>query len=166
MRHERHDPRMTLRRQALEVYDPFAVNPLRRSATALLVSGAIVVGPPALLSSSHASLVLITVGWAAMAVFMLSFPVLLICLVELLWQAVSRRIHPSVDELDLSPRVRNLLRRHGYDSIVSLDRASDTELLILSNFDAQAVREARRAVSLWKYRRWQEAGFPDRGFGT
>ncbi|HET7038099.1 MAG TPA: DNA-directed RNA polymerase subunit alpha C-terminal domain-containing protein [Thermomicrobiaceae bacterium] len=157
------DPKLRWRREALEAYDPFAVNPLRRSLIALLVSGALVVGPPVLLSPSHAALALVTVGWIAMTVFVLSFPVLLICLVERLWQAVSRRIHPSVDELALSPRARNLLHRHGFDTIESIDRASETELLLLSNFDAPTVREVRRAVSLWMYRRWQESGFPDRG---
>jgi hypothetical protein len=163
MQQRRQDPRIKLQRSALQPFDPFMVNPLRRSLIAIAVSGAIVVGPPLFLSADHAALVLVSVGWLAMAVLVLSLPVLLIALVEQLYRAVSRRIHPSVDDLELSPRVRNLLRRHDFSTIASLDRTSDASLLLLSNFDARAVQEVRRAVSLWKYRRWQEAGFPARG---
>jgi hypothetical protein len=30
--------------------------------------------------------------------------------------------------------------------------------------DARGVHEIRRAVNLWKYQRWQEAGFPATGY--
>jgi hypothetical protein len=30
--------------------------------------------------------------------------------------------------------------------------------------EARRLREVRRAVSLWKYRRWQEEGFPATGY--
>ena len=30
--------------------------------------------------------------------------------------------------------------------------------------DARGLQEVRRAVTLWNYRRWQERGFPVRGF--
>jgi hypothetical protein len=56
--------------------------------------------------------------------------------------------------------VRNLLRRYGYESIDHVDQTSDDAFLLLTNFDPMAVRELRRAISLWKYRRWQDAGFP------
>ena len=166
MHHSRRDTGVALRARAMETYDPFAVNPLRRSAIALLVSSALVIGPPALLSPSTADLVLITVGWIAMAVMVLSLPVLLMSLIELLWKRVTTRLRPSVDELELSERTRNLLRRHGFTTIASIDQTSDSSLLVLSNFDARAMHEVRRAISIWRYRRWQEAGFPDRGLRT
>lgn len=163
MHHRRQEPHLLHRRGALQPFDPFMVNPLRRSAIAIVVSAAIVFVPPLVVSDDHAALVLISVGWLALAVLVLSLPVLLIALAEAAYHALSRRLHPSVDELELSPRVRNLLRRHDFQSIASLDRTSDASLLLLSNVDAGAVREVRRAISLWKYRRWQEAGFPARG---
>ena len=39
----------------------------------------------------------------------------------------------------------------------------DEALMMLSNMDARTVREIRRAINLWQYRRWQEAGFPAGG---
>ena len=39
----------------------------------------------------------------------------------------------------------------------------DDGLLLLSNMDARSVREIRRAITLWKYRRWQENGFAATG---
>jgi hypothetical protein len=110
-----------------------------------------------------ADLLLLTVGWVAMAVMVISLPVLLMCLVELLWKRITARLRPSVDELELSVRTSNLLRRHGFSTIASIDRTSDSSLLVLSNFDPRAVQEVRRAISLWKYRKWQDAGFPSDG---
>jgi hypothetical protein len=39
----------------------------------------------------------------------------------------------------------------------------DAMLLLLSNMDARGVHEIRRAIAVWKYRRWQEKGFPVSG---
>jgi len=103
---------------------------------------------------------MVLVGWLAAIGMVLSFPILLMSLIELGWTTVSRRIHPSVDVLDLSPRVRNLLCRYGYQTIINVERTSDDAFLMLSNFDPKALREVRRAISLWRYRRWQEAGYP------
>jgi hypothetical protein len=44
-------------------------------------------------------------------------------------------------------------------TIASVEEAPDAALLLLSNMDARALREIRRAISLWRYRRWQERGF-------
>jgi hypothetical protein len=35
--------------------------------------------------------------------------------------------------------------------------------MLLSNMDHRGLREIRRAITLWKYRRWQEQGFPATG---
>lgn len=143
-----------------QCYDPFAVNPVRRSTLAVLISAAIVFGPSLLLGSEIASLVLMSVGWFAAAVMIISIPVLVISVVESLWRAGSRRLHPAIDELDLSPHVESLLRRHGFETIASIERASDSTLMLLSNFDARALHEVRRAVSLRGYakrqQRWEE----------
>jgi hypothetical protein len=144
-------------------WDPFSVNPIRRSLTSFLVSASIVILPPAFLDADTASLILVAVGWLAAIIMVMSFPVLVISLIEEGWGRLSRRIHPSIDELDINPRIHNLLRRHGYDTIASVDRATDVTLLMLSNFDMRALGEVRRAINIWKYRRWQEAGFPHPG---
>jgi hypothetical protein len=144
-------------------WDPFAQNPVKRSLLAFLGSSAIVILPPAFLDTDTASLILVAIGWLAAITMVMSFPVLIISLIEAGWSRISRRIHPSIDELAISPRAHNLLRRHGYETIASVDRAPDVALLMLSNFDQRALREVRRAINIWKYRRWQEAGFPDPG---
>ena len=145
-------------------YDPFAVNPIRRSAGAIAVAGFILFGGPALLGPGLGSMLLFTLGWLAATALVFSIPVLIVSTAVELWSIVRRRLHPSIDELDLSPRLRHLLQRHGYSSIDEVDRAPDGALLLLTNFDARALHEVRRAVSLWKYRRWQDAGFPARGY--
>jgi len=141
-------------------WDPFAVNPIGRSLATFVVSTLALVVPIALLSPDLEALMMLSYGWLAIIGMVFSLPVLLISVCEALWNAVSRRIHPSLDLLDLSPRVRNLLRRYGYSSIDSVDTTSDDAFLMLTNFDPLAVRELRRAINLWKYRRWQDAGFP------
>jgi hypothetical protein len=62
--------------------------------------------------------------------------------------------------LEVSPRIRHILTRHGYDAIAVVEAAPDAALLLLSNMEARDVRELRRAISLWRYREWQERGFP------
>ena len=145
-------------------YDPFATNPIRRSAGAVLVCAFILFGAPVVFGSGVASMLLVTCGWLAATVLVFSLPVLVISVLIELWGLLTRRLHPSIGELDLSPRVRHLLYRHGFTSIDAVDRTPDGALLLLSNFDARALQELRRAVNLWKYRRWQDAGFPARGY--
>ena len=103
---------------------------------------------------------MVLVGWLAAIVMVLTFPIFLISLIEMAWAYVAGRMYPSVDLLDVSPRVRNLLNRYGYRTIDSVDRTSDDAFLMLTNFDPKALREVRRASSVWHYRRWQDAGFP------
>ena len=142
--------------------DPFAVDPIRRSFALVAVS-ALVVGGPLLIGGAVATSVMLTVGWLAVTGIVMGTPILLWSLAEEGWRLARRRFEPSVEELALSPRVRHVLQRHGYDAIGAVDRAPDAALLLLSNMDARGLREVRRAISLWKYRRWQERGFPAGG---
>ncbi len=140
--------------------DIFAVNPLRRSAWIVGVSWALILGPAWLLDGDAQSVMLIAFGWLAMTGIVMVTPILIWCLVEEGVKAVRRRRDPTTELLDLSPRAVNLLRRHGFETIAQVERTPDSTLALLSNMDASAIREIRRAVSIWRYQRWQERGFP------
>jgi hypothetical protein len=141
------------------VGDPFATNPIRRSLAVVVVTSATLAAGP-VIGEDATRLVMVTVGWLAIAAWVLSFPVLVWSLAEEVARRVRRRVSPPVAQLGLSPRVEHILTRHGYDSVRQVEEAPDETLAGLSNMDARALREVRRAVSLWRYRRWQEAGFP------
>lgn len=140
--------------------DIFAVHPLRRSAWIVATSWAMLLGPIFLLHGDAQALVLIAAGWVAATGIIMCTPILIWCLVEEAWKYVRRRISPPIEALDLSPRAYNLLRRHGFESIANVEATPDTSLMLLSNMDARALREIRRAISIWRYQRWQERGFP------
>lgn len=140
--------------------DLFAVNPLRRSATIVAVCLAMLVGPAYLLEGEARSLFLIGGGWLAATGIIMCSPIVIWCLIEEAWRFIHRRVTPPIEDLDISPRAYNLLRRHGFESIQAVDQTADASLALLSNMDARAIREIRRAISIWKYRRWQERGFP------
>ncbi len=140
--------------------DLFAVNPLRRSAWVVGVSWALILGPAWLLHGDAQALMLIGVGWLAATGIIMVTPILIWCLVEEAVKLLRRRTNPPIELLDLSPRAANLLRRHGFESIAQVDATSDASLALLSNMDARAIREIRRAISIWRYQRWQERGFP------
>lgn len=146
-----------------DAIDPFAVNPVRRSFGLSAIS-ALVVFLPLWLGGAVATTVMLSVGWLAVTGLVIGLPILLWSLAEEGWRLVGARLHPTVDRLDLSPRVVHVLRRHGYATIAAVDEADDAALLLLSNMDPRGLREARRAISLWKYRRWQERGFPATGY--
>jgi hypothetical protein len=143
--------------------DPFAVNPIRRSFALVSVCSLVVFGP-LLVGDELAMSVMVSVGWLAVTGIVMGVPILIWSLVEEGWRLLRRRLHPTVEQLDLSPRVIHVLVRHGYEAIDEVDRASDASLLLLSNMDTRGLREVRRAISLWKYRRWQESGFPATGY--
>ncbi len=143
--------------------DPFAINPIRRSAI-LVVACAAIVFIPWFFGDELATTVMLSIGWLAMTGLVIGLPVLLLSLGEETVRTVRRRLRPTVDHLEISPRVAHILLRHGYEAIDEVDRAPDAALLLLSNMDARGLREVRRAVSLWKYRRWQERGFPATGY--
>ena len=143
--------------------DPFAINPIRRSF-ALIACCAVAVGAPLLIGGAVATSAMLTVGWLAVTGIVLGVPIFLLSVGEEVWHLARRRMQPSIEELDLSPRVLHVLLRHGYDAIEHVDRTPVGALLLLSNMDPRGLREARRAISLWKYRRWQERGFPAGGY--
>jgi hypothetical protein len=140
--------------------DPFAVNPIRRSFVLVLGCAAIIVGPNWIGGEAAMTTVMLSVGWLAVTGFVLGLPVLVWSLAEAGMARVKNRLQPSLEQLDLSPRVLHVLQRHGYDTIESVETASDSALLMLSNMDQRGLREVRRAIALWRYRRWQERGFP------
>lgn len=139
--------------------DPFAINPIRRSGT-LVVSCAATITVPWLFSEQIATTIMLSVGWLAMTGLVIGLPVLVLSLIEEAVRLIRRRIRPTVDLLDLTPRLSHILMRHGYDAIEDVDRAPDAALLLLSNMDNRGVQTIRRSISIWKYQRWQEQGFP------
>ncbi len=160
-RHTQPGPRAVV--YGSDVPDPFAVNPIRRSFGLVVVSAVVIFGPLAA-GGDFAMSVMISVGWLVVTGLVIGTPILVWSLAEEGVRKLRRRIRPTVDALDLSPRVAHILTRHGYDEIDAVDRASDATLLLLSNMDARGLRETRRAINLWKYRRWQDRGFPAAGF--
>ena len=138
---------------------PFAVNPVRRSA-GLVAAGAATFLGPLLVGGETGTTAMLAGGWLGMIGLAIGIPVLVLSLLEAGWDAVRRRLHPPVEQLDLPPRLTHVLRRHGYDSIAAVERTPDAALLLLANMDPRGLREVRRAVALWRYRRWQDAGFP------
>ena len=140
--------------------DIFAVNPLRRSFGIVATSWLLLLGPAFLLDGELRSLILIASGWLAATGIIICTPILIWCLVEEAVRVIKRRVTPPIAELNLSQRAHNLLRRHGFETIADVDRTSDASLMLLSNMDGRALREIRRAVSIWKYQRWQSRGFP------
>lgn len=143
--------------------DVFAVNPIRRSFMISFVCWSLILVPILALEGDLQASLLIGFGWIAAAGIVFVTPIFIWSLAEEAWARVRWRVSPTIEDLDLSPRAYNLLRRHGFDSISSVDLTSDVSLMLLPNMDQRALHEIRRAINLWKYRRWQEAGFPDGG---
>lgn len=139
--------------------DPFAVNPVRRSAGLVLASAVAFFGP-LLVGGPRGTTAMLAGGWLGLIGLAIGIPILVLSLIEAAWERLRCRLDPPIERLDLSPRLTHLLRRHGYDSIALVERTPDPALLLLSNMDARGLRDVRRAVAFWRYRRWQEAGFP------
>lgn len=142
--------------------DPFAVNPIRRSLF-LVFSCAGIVFVPWLFGDEFATTIMLSVGWLAMTGLVIGLPVLAMSVIEEVVRSIRRRLRPPVDALEITPRVAHILLRYGYETIEEVDRTPDAALLLLSNMDNRGVREIRRAITIWKYRRWQEQGFPATG---
>lgn len=140
--------------------DPFAVNPIRRSFA--LVAGCLfALVAPWMIGDEAASAAMLSVTWLAITGLVFGLPVLVLSLIEAAVLFLRALLRPSIDELPLTPRVKHVLARHGYNTIEDLEVESDEALLMLSNLNAGGVREIRRAVALRNYRRWQERGFPN-----
>jgi hypothetical protein len=150
-------------RSSGDANDIFAVNPLRRSAWIMSSCWAMLLVPAFLLRGELKALVLISAGWIAATGIIMVTPIFIWCLIEEAVKLVRRRIDPPIELLDLSPRAYNLLRRHGFETISRVDATADSSLMLLSNMDARALHEIRRAISIWRYQRWQERGFPADG---
>lgn len=143
--------------------DVFAVNPIRRSFAISVICWSMVLVPILLLDGDLQASLLIGLGWLAAAGIVFVTPIFFWSLAEAGWSRIRWRVSPTIEDLDLSPRAYNLLRRHGFDTISSVELTPDVSLMLLPNMDARALHEIRRAINLWKYRRWQEAGFPAGG---
>ncbi len=143
--------------------DIFAVNPLKRSAIIAGVCWMMVLGPILFFDGNLQATTLIAGGWLAAAGIVFVTPIFFWSLAEAGWERIRWRVNPTIDDLDLSPRAHNLLRRHGFETINSVDLTPDVSLMLLSNMDPRALHEIRRAISIWKYLRWQEKGFPADG---
>jgi hypothetical protein len=142
--------------------DPFAINPIRRSFGVVAFSS-VVLGLGFGLGGEATRLVMVSVGWLAISALILTLPILIWSLVEEGVRLLKRRLSPHIEQLQLSARVEHILLRHGYETIRRTHEADDETLLLLSNMDPRGLREIRREINLWQYRRWQAAGFPAGG---
>lgn len=140
--------------------DIFAVNPLKRSAIIAGGCWSMVLIPILFFKGDLQATALIAGGWLAAAGIVFVTPIFFWSLAEAGWERIRWRVSPTIEDLELSPRAYNLLRRHGFETITSVDLTPDVSLMLLSNMDARALHEIRRSISIWKYLRWQEKGFP------
>ncbi len=139
--------------------DLFSINPIRRSLAVILVSIAMMVVPAMILSGEAQMAALIVTIWFGCTGIIMCTPILIWSVVEEAWHRCQRCLWPTVDQLDLSERGHNLLRRHGFVTITSVEQTPDATMLLLSNMDGRVLHEIRRSISLWHYRRWQDQGF-------
>jgi hypothetical protein len=150
--------RVQLSNPNTSVSDPFAVNPIRRSAGLVAVCLAMLT-VPWMISHQVGTTMMLATGWLAITGLVLGLPILIWCSGEWVVERIHRRMHPGIELLELSPRVEHILARHGIVTIREVESIDDAGLLLLSNMDLRGVKEVRRAVNIWKYRRWQESGF-------
>jgi hypothetical protein len=148
--------------QRNQVHDPFSVNPIRRSLAAAVVSLGVIT-LPFMVSEETGATVMLSVGWLAMAVLVFSIPVLVWSVIEALFLAITHRVHPPVSELDLPGRVIHILQRHGVRTIRAAEQLDPAAFHLMANMAPSDAEAVARAISLWRYRRWQEAGFPAGG---
>ncbi len=142
--------------------DPFSINPIRRSF-AVVAFCSLILGGGIALGGSATKLIMVSVGWLLISALILTLPILIWSLTEEGVRLLRRRLSPHIEQLGLSVRVEHILLRHGYETIRQIHETDDDTLLMLSNMDIRGLREIRREINLWQYRRWQEAGFPAQG---
>lgn len=148
--------------QTNQVPGPFGVNPIRRSFIGATVSLTLIT-TPFLISEQAGASVMLSVGWIALAVVIFCVPVFLMSVGEELVRIVTHRVHPPVSDLDLSERVVHILQRHGVHTIQAAQRLDPASLHLMANMGSRDVQAVHRALNLWHYRRWQDAGFPAEG---
>lgn len=148
--------------QSNQLHDPFSVNPIRRSLVAGLVSLALVT-TPFLISEEVGATVMLSFGRIAMAVLVFCIPIFLWSVIEELVRIVSNRLYPPVSELDLPERVIHILQRHGVRTVRAAEQLDPAAFHLMANMAPRDAEAVVRAINLWRYRRWQEAGFPAGG---
>jgi hypothetical protein len=118
---------------------------------------------PFFVSEEAGATMMLAVGWMALAALVFSIPILLWSVAEVLVHAVTARMHPPVSELELPERVIHILQRHGVRTIRAAERLDPAALHLMANMAPRDADAVKRAINLWHYRRWQEAGFPASG---
>ena len=148
--------------QSNQLHDPFSVNPIRRSLAAGSAS-LVLITAPFLISDEVGATVMLSVGWLAMAVLAFCIPIFLWSVCEEIVRVISNRIHPPVSELDLPERVIHILQRHGVRTVRAAEQLDPAAFHLMANMAPRDADAVLRAINLWRYRRWQEAGFPAEG---
>jgi hypothetical protein len=142
--------------------DPFAENPIKRSFILVVACLATMI-IPWMIGDTAMTTVMLSVGWLAVTGLVMGVPILVWSLVEAGYGHIRGRLRPGIEQLEISARLQHLLVRHGYETIAQVEEAPDAALMLLSNMDTRGLREIRRAVTLWRYQRWQERGYPVAG---
>jgi hypothetical protein len=148
--------------QSNQLHDPFSVNPIRRSLLAGSVSLALIT-TPFLISEEVGAMVMLSFGWIAMAVLVFCIPIFIWSVIEEAVHVITNRLHPPVSELDLPERVIHILERHGVRTVRAAEQLDPAAFHLMANMAPRDADAVIRAINLWRYRRWQEAGFPAEG---
>lgn len=148
--------------QTNQVHDPFGVNPIRRSFLGATASLALIIAP-FLISDELGATVMLSIGWLALAIIVFCVPILIMSVGEELVRIVTHRVHPPVSDLDLPDRIVHILRRHNVRTIRAAERLDPAAFHLMANMAPRDADSVIRAINLWRYRRWQEAGFPAEG---
>jgi hypothetical protein len=142
--------------------DPFTTNPIRRSLVGTTIGLGVIV-LPYFISSEAGATVMLAVGWLALAMVVFCIPILVWSLVEELIRRATSHIHPPVSDLDLPERVIHILQRYGVRTIRAAEQLDPAAFHLMANMAPRDIEAVERAIRLWRYRRWQEAGFPAGG---
>lgn len=148
--------------QSNPLNDPFSINPIRRSFIGATVS-MVLITIPFLISAEVGATVMLSVGWLAMAIIVFCVPIFIWSVAEEVVRIISPRIHPPVSELDLPLRIIHILQRHNVGTIRAAERLDPAAFHLMANMAPRDAESIVRAINLWRYRRWQEAGFPAEG---
>lgn len=137
-----------------------AVSPVRRSAGLVITCVLILSVAFSLRSSNAIGPWMVVAASLAGAMLVLGLPVLVWSVVESLVRRHRRRTSPPLHELGLSIRLENILRKAGYETIRDVERLGIADLMLLPRVEFDEAKQFERALTLYRYRRWQEAGFP------
>ena len=83
--------------------------------------------------------------------------------VQLQQRTSLRAVHDLTGELDLPERVVHILQRHGVRTVRAAEQLDPAAFHLMANMAPRDIEAVARAIRLWRYRRWQEAGFPAGG---